>query len=229
MSRQTAIYLARKTLGRKALRWGAGRPAKSPGLGADLSLELLMSPCSSTQSSIHLLSDFLAWDARLTLPRCPFLWPLYCYNVSHIKILSKVHCLEDPATTLMRYCRMQAPRKQEIVLDHNIPRLPVIQDSDGKLVGQVEDQDLSGIDCHPDLENLPTVGHDWEDEISCVISLASEVLPASISLPSAMALPPSSPTSLEATSRTTTALLPNPVQSCAGNIRSILRPKHQHN
>ena len=69
----------------------------------------------------------------------------------------------------MRYCRSQALRKPKVVLDHNILRLPLIQISDGKLVGQVEDQDLSGIDCHPDLENLSTVGHDWEDKIPCVI------------------------------------------------------------
>ena len=59
---------------------------------------------------------------------------------------------------------MQAPRKPEILLDHNMLGFPDTQDSNGKLVGQVEDQDLSRIDCHPDLETLPTLTHGREDK-----------------------------------------------------------------
>ena len=58
-------------------------------------------------------------------------------------------------------------KARHCTIGHRILRLPDRQHSNGNLVGQLEDQDLSRIDCHPIFETLPTVGQDREDGIPC--------------------------------------------------------------
>ena len=100
------------------------------------------------------------------LSRCARLRSIYCYNASHMTTHYKGALSGPPRHDLDALLSITSSEEaRDCTIDHGILRLPDKEDTNETLAGQLEDQDLSGIDCNPNLETLPTVGHDWEEKV----------------------------------------------------------------